>query len=472
MATGTHTLLERITVGGAGAASVTFSSIPQTGYTDLKIVGSTRSNRSAVFDGVYVQPNNATTNLSFRYLEGNGASASSGTAATSLYCGLSGGASGTASTFGNWEVMIPNYASANYKSFSIDTVQENNSTTAYQDIVAGLWSSSAAITSLVFICSSGNSFTQYSTFSLYGIAASGVTPLIAPKAVGGDIIQTDGTYWYHAFINTGAFVPAVGLTCDVLVIAGGGGGGGGGNNSGAGGGAGGVVYTTSQIFSSGTSYTTTVGAGGTGGYDGSSVLTHGVNGGNSNVTGGSLSLTAAVGGGGGGGNYNGDPADAAGYSGGSGGGSTYRGGNIAGGAGTSGQGNAGGTAIGTGNFTASGGGGAGAVGANSGGANGAAGGAGINTYSSLLSATGLGVSGYIAGGGGGSGNNNSAASTGGAGGSGGGGAGGNGNYTPGSAAVAGTANTGSGGGGRANAYNSSVPAGAGGSGLIIIRYPV
>jgi len=35
MATGTHTLLERITVGSAGAASVTFNSIPQTGYTDL-----------------------------------------------------------------------------------------------------------------------------------------------------------------------------------------------------------------------------------------------------------------------------------------------------------------------------------------------------------------------------------------------------------------------------------------------------
>jgi 2-dehydro-3-deoxyphosphooctonate aldolase (KDO 8-P synthase) len=33
----TYTLLETITVGAAGAASVTFNSIPQTGYTDLVV---------------------------------------------------------------------------------------------------------------------------------------------------------------------------------------------------------------------------------------------------------------------------------------------------------------------------------------------------------------------------------------------------------------------------------------------------
>ena len=32
-----YTLLEKITVGSAGASSVTFSSIPQTGYTDLVV---------------------------------------------------------------------------------------------------------------------------------------------------------------------------------------------------------------------------------------------------------------------------------------------------------------------------------------------------------------------------------------------------------------------------------------------------
>jgi hypothetical protein len=35
-------LLEKITVGAAGASSVTFSGIPQTGYTDLVVKASAR----------------------------------------------------------------------------------------------------------------------------------------------------------------------------------------------------------------------------------------------------------------------------------------------------------------------------------------------------------------------------------------------------------------------------------------------
>jgi hypothetical protein len=35
--TANYVLLEKITVGAAGASSVTFSGIPQTGYTDLVV---------------------------------------------------------------------------------------------------------------------------------------------------------------------------------------------------------------------------------------------------------------------------------------------------------------------------------------------------------------------------------------------------------------------------------------------------
>jgi hypothetical protein len=37
-----YVLLEKITVGAAGASSVTFSGIPQTGYTDLVVKATTR----------------------------------------------------------------------------------------------------------------------------------------------------------------------------------------------------------------------------------------------------------------------------------------------------------------------------------------------------------------------------------------------------------------------------------------------
>lgn len=167
----TFVLIEKYTVGAGGASSVTLGSggtIPQT-YTDLVVKGSTRSSRSAVFDGIYLQPNNATTNLSYRYLEGNGASASSGSSITGLFLGTSAGATATSNTFNNWETIIPNYTSSNYKSVSSDSGGETNGTTAYADLVAGLWSNTSAITSLVFYCSAGNSFVQYSTFYLYGI---------------------------------------------------------------------------------------------------------------------------------------------------------------------------------------------------------------------------------------------------------------------------------------------------------------
>jgi hypothetical protein len=40
--TANYVLLEKITVGAAGASSVTFSGIPQTGYTDLVVKASSR----------------------------------------------------------------------------------------------------------------------------------------------------------------------------------------------------------------------------------------------------------------------------------------------------------------------------------------------------------------------------------------------------------------------------------------------
>jgi hypothetical protein len=442
-----YVLLEKITVGAAGASSVTFSSIPQTGYTDLVVKMSTRTSASSITGRVYVAFNGVGTNQTRRLLLGNGSSASSGSA-SDIATDRGTGNSATASTFANMEMYIPNYTSANFKSVSIDAVGENNATEAYAGLIAGLWSSTAAITAMTLSSSDGGNFMQGTTFYLYGVAKLGTTPAVSPKATGGDVIMTDGAYWYHAFRSSGTFTPTVSLSCDVLVVAGGGGGG---SRSGGGGGAGGLYYTTTGV---GTAQTVTVGAGGTGG----SRAVNGTNGSNS-VFG---SLTAAVGGG-----FGGSAAAAiiAGNAGGSGGGGCNNG---VGGTATSGQGFAGGSSNSS-SFDAGGGGGAGAVGANastgSGGSGSGAGGAGVNTYSTWLNTTGTGVSGFIAGGGGG-GSYNSANH--GAGGSGGGGAGAD------SAPVAGTANTGGGGGGAGNSANTNgTPVGAnGGSGLVIVRYLV
>jgi hypothetical protein len=442
----TYTLLETITVGAAGAASVTFNSIPQTGYTDLVIKYSSRDIRgSATQSGLLMSLNGLTTNFTTKAIEGAGSGTPASYSSSSGDVGTENSVSSTANTFTNGEIYIPNYRSSNFKSYSSESAMENNATTAFLDMYAGLWSNTAAITSIGL--NTGGTFVQHSTFSLYGVSALGTTPTKAPKATGGSIIQTDGTYWYHAFLSSGTFTPATSLSCDVLVVAGGGGGGAG---RGAGGGAGGVYYTSTSVGAS--AQTVTIGAGGIGGvYTGAG--NPGSQGSNS-VFG---SLTAAVGGGGGASAFGGT-----GTTGGSGGGAVATG---TGYAGTSGQGFKGGdgaptstNARGTG-----GGGGAGAVG-NNGSDSGAAtgtGGAGTNSYSSWLSTTGLGVSGYIAGGGGGGTFNSDLT----AGGAGGGGAAGTTSTPP----VAGTANTGSGGGGTSQGTGNGNGA-AGGSGLVIVRY--
>ena len=445
-----YVLLERVTVGAAGAASVTFSNIPQTGYTDLKIMFSARTDSSLAYENVIVKPNGATTNLSDKSLYTiNGTSAASGVDGSSVIIGQAATSTDTANVFGNSECYIPNYTSSNYKSFSGDGVNENNATAATLMMIAGLWQSTAAITSLVIAPSIGTSFTQYSTFSLYGLAAVGTTPVIAPYASGGDIIQTDGTYWYHAFLGSGAFTPAKTLSCDVLVVAGGGGGG----CTGAGG-AGGVLAFTSQSISTSTQ-TVTVGAGGAGVGGNNTAASKGTN---SQFA----SLTASLGGGAGGGTYS------SANNGGSGGSSQTNTGS-GNGQGTSGQGNNSGDYAGAPYYGAGGGGGAGSAGSNGTSTVGGAGGAGISTispfgsFSSMFTLLGVGASGSIAGGGGGG---TYSAGTGGTGGSGGGG---NGSASGvGSSAVA---NTGSGGGGglQAGTYYSG---GNGGSGLVIVRYAI
>jgi hypothetical protein len=433
-------------------ASVTFSNIPQTGYTDLKVVISTR-NSSGGATGIYISFNGSTSLFTNRYLEGNGSSTSSGTLAR--YLGTETANSYTANTFNNLELYIPNYKNSTNKSFSTDAVSENNATLAYATLTAGLWSSVAAITSIGFSITAGQNFAANSTFSLYGIAAFGTTPTVLPKASGGDIIVNDGTYWYHAFLSSGIFTPQSTLSCDTLVVAGGGGGGG---ATGTGGGAGGLSYQSNRSAITSTSYAVTIGAGGAAG-GGFGIA------GNNSVFDTITSNGGGRGGFGGGSGGNGGSGGGAGDSAPSSPGTTTQGNT----GGATGYGNNGGNAVAPASYGQGGGGGAGAVGGNGTTSVGGNGGVGLSgTTIAALNAMGAATntgqlvsSNYFYAGGGGGGVNTSNASTGGSGGGGNGNnGGGNGN---------GTANTGGGGGG-CNGGGFAVSSGAGGSGIVIVRY--
>lgn len=159
----TMTLVETIEVGAGGAASISFTSIPQDG-TDLVLKFSLRSSGG---DNVcFLRFNGSTSNYSNRYLNGTGSSVSSGTD-TSIYQSIATSSS-TANTFSSGLSYIANYAVSQNKSVSSDSVNENNATGARQLLVAGLWSDTSAITSLSLVLA-GNNFVENSTASLYKI---------------------------------------------------------------------------------------------------------------------------------------------------------------------------------------------------------------------------------------------------------------------------------------------------------------
>lgn len=166
----TYKLISTITVSTATVATIDFQNIPAT-FDDLLVKLSTRTSDSSDGQVVNIAFNNSTSNISARLLYGNGGSAVSGTSTSNVI--FTSGNSATASTFGNGEVYFPNYAGSTNKSFSSDSVSENSAnSTAYQVLLAGLWSQTTAINRLTFTPGASANFMQHSTATLYGIKKS------------------------------------------------------------------------------------------------------------------------------------------------------------------------------------------------------------------------------------------------------------------------------------------------------------
>lgn len=155
-----------VTVGSGGASSFTFTSIPAT-YTDLIIKVSARDNRAFTFDNMAPSFNGSTSNISVTalYAYGGSVTPAGGSGANYQY---SNGNSGTATVFSNYEWYLPNYAGANYKTVSSDSVTEDNSGNSIMSLAANLWSITTAINEITFTPVNG-SLVQYTTASLYGI---------------------------------------------------------------------------------------------------------------------------------------------------------------------------------------------------------------------------------------------------------------------------------------------------------------
>jgi hypothetical protein len=336
-------------------ASITFNSIPQT-FTDLLLVFSTRADNTNVpYSNTELLFNSSSSGFSAKRMFGAGSGGVESYSAGNLG-GLVSSNGATANAFGSTQIYIFNYTSGTSKSYYIESVSENNSTSSYQELIAGVWANNAAVNSVTVKAESTRNLVQYSSASLYGINKFAPSPA---KATGGTVLyDAASSSWVHTFTSSGTFTPTQNLTnVEYLII---GGGGGGGSSTGvqysSGGGAGGYRSSVTGELSgggaaaesklslaSGTAYTVTVGAGGAATAQGSDSSFAGI---------------TSLGGGRGRGESFGP-----GYSGGSGSGGTKV--SNVGGAGTAGQGYAGGWGSSSGSYSdsaAGGGGGAGGIG--------------------------------------------------------------------------------------------------------------
>jgi len=163
-------LIESKTLATA-AASIEFTSIPQDG-TDLVILFSFRIDSGGEYVNTALRFNSDSgSNYSMRMLYGlgSGSGLSASQTTTSLQWVYSTGTVATSNTFGNAQVYIPNYTGSTTKSVSMDSVSENNGTLSIQALTAGLWSGTAAITSILLFSQTGNNLLAGSTASLYKI---------------------------------------------------------------------------------------------------------------------------------------------------------------------------------------------------------------------------------------------------------------------------------------------------------------
>ena len=163
------------TLAGSGT-SVTFSSIPST-YKHLQIRYIYREgNASSGNQNLGLQLNaDASASYAYHYLYGDGSAASAGgsSAQTSIVLlGAGPGNNATASVFGAGVIDIHDYSSTSkaktVRSFhGCDLNTASTNWTA--ELASGLWTSTAAVSSIKVLAASASGFASGTTFALYGV---------------------------------------------------------------------------------------------------------------------------------------------------------------------------------------------------------------------------------------------------------------------------------------------------------------
>jgi hypothetical protein len=173
---GAYDSIATVTVGAGGSSSITFSSIPST-YTHLQIRVLAQNNRASVgFDSINFTFNSVGgTSYANHSLRGDGSSAVSDASFNDASIGAPRAiGTTTGGTFGAVVIDVLDYANTSkYKTTrTLAGVDVNGTVGGLGGAVglsSGLFKDTTAVSSIIFTPGSASTFSQYSSFALYGI---------------------------------------------------------------------------------------------------------------------------------------------------------------------------------------------------------------------------------------------------------------------------------------------------------------
>jgi hypothetical protein len=170
--TGSYESIATTTVGVAGSATLTFSSIPST-YKHLQLRISARSNRALANDNLGITFNgDGSAAYSNHTLYTNGATITAYGDSTlqvgSFECNIPA-ATATASVFGCAIIDILDYANTSKNKTLRDLSGFDSNGSGVTGVGSSYWSNTNAITSITIVPRLGLLLSQYSSFALYGI---------------------------------------------------------------------------------------------------------------------------------------------------------------------------------------------------------------------------------------------------------------------------------------------------------------
>lgn len=169
----TFALISTYTVAAGGTGTISFNSIPQT-YTDLKLIISSQTNRNnGNYGYAYVSFNSNTSNYAAKTFYGENASTQIGTTSDTVMSYGTGTQWQGTYYFNNGDMYFPNYSGSDNKIYFNWSMSQGSATDRnLWDWFAGVWTNTAAITSLTITCNGGAGYTTWNAntvFSLYGI---------------------------------------------------------------------------------------------------------------------------------------------------------------------------------------------------------------------------------------------------------------------------------------------------------------